>query len=442
MDLLHKLFYRLKLFFQSWTLNVGLYLESPSLTALSMKAVCVRIKPSPLLGVLCLGRTIFIDDVNAMAHHSGKIRYEVIHRRYWKKILYHFLSSEEAGKLEESNYHLPNFCEAGKKKYFDFLVRLVPTLKKQLNFSAVLSGNFGYLEQQEIAAACQKLGIPFLVLHKEGLAITSTLDSFAVICKDYRFIGDKLLVYSEAIKHALLASGLRGITEEKITVVGMPRMDRYSQPYSPPSQKQIVFFSFYPSDKFFFLINEQMVDDKAKLQEAARRVDDFHIWVMNAAAKHPEIKVIIKTKSSQHYLDYVLDIYHKNFSQPLSNLQIVNYGEVPDLIRASSIVMGFSSTTLIEAVAASKTIVAPFFNDLIAAKHWDYFENYPYLINYVKTEEELEKMILKPLLGNPKNEALRKKFLEGLIFTPDGKASQRAEQAILNTITSGARVHK
>ena len=70
----------------------------------------------------------------------------------------------------------------------------------------------------------------------------------AFLAKNYRFRGAKLLVYNKKIKQALLTSGLSGLSEEKVEVVGVPRLDSYFLvPPAKLARRQVVFFSFYPS---------------------------------------------------------------------------------------------------------------------------------------------------------------------------------------------------
>lgn len=435
MNIFQKARYKTKEVLLNFLLDSSLRLNNPSFTAWALRMTASKCGPERDYKVLCLGRTIFLDDVGAMARYSGKIRYIIIHRRHWKRIFDHCFAGEGKGVIEETNYHLPDFCELGKRRYRGFLVRLLPALRRYLGFNAFLSGNFGYLEQQELAAASVQLNIPFIVLLKEGLAISNSDKSFSEICKEYRFIGDRMLVYSERIKKSLVESGLSGLNSGKIGVVGVPRMDSYFvDKMADTSRRRVVFFSFYPSDKFFFLINESLTEDKVRLQEAAQRTENFHLWVMNFAARHPEYQVTIKTKSAQLFLSYAKDILRRHYPQGLENLTVTNSTDPVKLIKESSCVLGFYSTTIVEAVAAGKTIVAPYFRDLITSEGWDYFAAYPNLIKYVRNEKELETAITEKSSPAARDSKVRMDFLQGLLYNPDGRASERTERELIKVI--------
>jgi len=194
-------------------------------------------------------------------------------------------------------------------------------------------------------------------------------------------------------------------------------------------KKQIIFFSFYSRDKFIYLVK-----DESLLEKIEHRSEEFHKFVMDFALGHPEIKVIIKTKMSKHYVDYVKDILANNFKKDIPNLEITNFGNAYNMIKNSFVVIGFSSLTLIEALADDKMIISPYFGDLITDRDWDYFKAYPELVNYAKNYPDLERYILNPT-SNLKNNAQQKvEFLEEMISTPDGKASLRTEAAIIEVI--------
>ena len=124
------------------------------------------------------------------------------------------------------------------------MTQILPCLKKIINFDAVLVGNIGYVVQQEVAKVCLKQGIPYLVLHKEGLTIPGTDLAKAKLYATYQFVGSKILLYNDAIKQALLDVGVPGITKDNARVVGIPRFDYYFEKNNQAlaSQKQIAFF--------------------------------------------------------------------------------------------------------------------------------------------------------------------------------------------------------
>ena len=389
--------------------------------------------------VLCLGRSIFTDDIKALVTYSGQIKYRILHLRYLDMLLNWFIPPAERRELTENNYHVSKIGELGRQKCYTYLTRMLPSLLKFMDLQAVISGNFGYIQQQELARVCQDQAVPFIVLHKEGMAIVGAFDNYVEQYRQHKFIGAKMLLNNEQIRNAMLKIKIEGLFENKMEVVGIPRLDScFLERNYHPSAKQITFFSFYPRDKFHYLITDQKIIDAI-----ADRSAEFHKLVIEFAQKHPEYQVIIKTKVAEHYVSYVTDIVNAHFAVKPQNLLIINVGEPADLVKESVAVLGFNSTTLIEAMVANRLIISPYMGDIITDIPWDYFTHYPELVNYARNYQELEEYILnyqKYLKHH--NQQRENKFLEELIYTPDGRASERTEQAIINAIKNYAPQRK
>jgi len=413
-------------------IKVGLFFDWPQLAAVAFWLASDKVNPKSesRYTVLCMGRSVFTDDVDAMARYSGQIKYVTIWRTYFQKVFYYFIRGHEKTKLTEANYHTHDFCKQGKQNYYLFLNRVFPLLHKLIGFDAVLCGNFGYLDQQEFEKVCVEGGIAYVVLRKEGLVPAGTEAEWAETMRTYKFRGNKVLFYSKGIMNELLKNGFSHLTKDQFQVVGMPRLDEYLQLGVGKSPKQqVVFFSFYPDDKFFCLIS-----DKERIEQARRRAEDFHKWVINFAFRHPDIKVIIKVKMADHYVEYVEKILQDNYKETINNLEIINVGQVPDLIKNSTVVVSFLSTTCFLAIAAGKILVTPYFGDLTDRKECDFFVDYPELVNYAKTEAELGRYLLRSNEGVNYNSPDRNECLEFFLGNYDGRASSRAEEAILETI--------
>lgn len=411
-------------------LKASLYLASPRLTAFLLAVSVLPQNPSGRYTVLCLRRSVFTDDIKAMVKYSGRIKYLILNRGDLKRVLFHFLPKKTLEGLTEDNYHQGGIPDSCRLRYKDYLRTVWPYLLKRLKFQAVFAGNVGYVEQQELAALCEELRFPFIVLHKEGMAVQDQYTEYAKIYRTRIFIGSKILFYNKNIKQALFSIGLPGLTEEKSVVVGIPRLDEYFD-MAPPRRevKTVTFFSFYPHDKMRYLVNDE--EAKKKIFE---RSANFHKLVMEFAQNHPGISVVIKTKFAEHYLKYVEDIRDSLFIDVPENLFITNTANTTELIRNSDAVIGFNSTTLVEAIVASRLVISPYFGDFIPDKSWDYFAKYPELISYAKTGHQLAELILRPENFMRVSAERKTAFLKELIFTPDGKACQRAEDEIIKLI--------
>jgi len=410
-------------------LKFSLYLDVPWLTALLLSFKSRPVNSSATYTVLCLRKTVFMDDVEAMAVFGEKIRYINFPREDLNYMLKYFIKGDkDREKLTEANYHTGGFCQEGKGKYYSYLKRMIPSLQRMINFDAILAGNLGYLSQQELAKLSEERGIPFIVLHKEGMVVQDRYRDFANMYKNHKFVGAKMLLINRNIQKAMLDVGVRGLSEDKDSVVGIPRLDFYFD-VKKGITKQVVFFSFYPPNAFRFF-----VQDKKMYERLVERSSDFHKLVMDFALRHEDIKVVIKTKFAKHYFQYAKGVFATNFNEPIDNLVITNIGSPRELIQQSMAVLGFLSTTLIEAIIAGRVIVSPYFGDLVLGTSWDYFGEYPELVNYARSVRDLEEFVFNPDKYLQYDSEYKNDFLRERIFEPDGKASLRAEDAIVRAI--------
>ena len=428
---MNKIFYKLKLFFSSWLLRLGVQLDNPLLGLWSLLLLTVNFNRQSPIKVLCLGRSVFLDDIEAMLEFSGKIHYQMIRLSHFQIIFNQCRGGDRSTDLTEASYHTTNIAQAVKERYYCYLKKLVPLLHRRLGFQALLSGNFGYIVQQELARVFGELGLPVIVLHKEGVAMTNDMEIDMKVIANNRFIGSKILFYNDLVRELAINTPSIGVSRENSAVVGIPRLDYYLKKKAVNDKNQIVFFAFYPEHRFALYNDQEKVRNKI-----LQRSEEFYKIVMDFAQRHPEIRVIIKTKSAQYYLDYVYDIMHKYFKKDLPNIEITNSGRIERLIFESKAVIGYNSTVLMEALLAGKIIFTPYFGDLITDREWDYFAAYPELVNYVKSLSGLEEYFFQAEKYKNYDFKRKEEYLSQHLPLPFGQASAKAEDLIIETIKS------
>ena len=303
---------------------------------------------------------------------------------------------------------------------------MFPVLQRILRFNALMSCNIGYIAQQELFAVAKEKKIPVVILYKEGLAIKQHIDDLMKRYQDLVFQGNLLLCYNENIKRGLSKIDISGLSIDKIKVTGIPRLDSYvNKKYQ--NVHQVTFFSFYPRDKFLYFVTDEDV-----FREIERLSEFFHAMVMKYAHRHPERKVVVKTKLVDRYLKYAMNILTKYFDKTeIPNLSVTNIADSKDLIIESSVVIGLNSTVLFEAILADKKIVTPDFSAIFKqGEAWDYFLDYPHLVNYADSYEKLEKLLENGSCRKSEYFEDRKNFLKEYIYSYDGQASKRVDNAV------------
>ena len=181
---------------------------------------------------------------------------------------------------------------------------------------------------------------------------------------------------------------------------------------------------------------------KHNKEQIEARSKKFHQNIIQFAIQNPEWKVVIKTKTAEQYLRYVLDLLEEVRPEGHPpNMNITNDKNATDLIFQSRIVLGFNSTVLFEALFAKKPVITPSFEDLFSHDEWDNFSGYQNIVNYANTYDELLKAIKTGEGKLERNEKDRISFLKKWNFYTDGNSCMRAEQEILKAV-EGKSVRK
>lgn len=409
----------------------SLVLNSPKLTAIVFSRSIRKLNDRGKYKVLCLRRTIFMEDVQALVEYGEDVQYSVLEREYIKIIFRHFLTKSGQEEVTGANYHLSSPKIKGIKKYNEYLNKMLPQLIKLSPFDAFLTANFNYVESHELAKVAEKHMIPFIILHKEAMVVSSAYHNFIKNYKDFSVYGSKMMFYNKQCMEGFLSLNLPGLTSEKAELVGIPRFDFIFSHIdnSDQTKKQITFFAFLPKRTFRFLTKDSNVMNRVE-----QRTKEFFGTVRDYALKHPDTKIIIKTKSAQFFVDYVKGLMDDDKGFELENLEITNFGNVSNLIKNSMAVIGFNSTTLIEAIVAKKMIISPYYGDIFPNASWTFFENHPQIVRYVKQASDLEDLISECQNNFEYNKEARASFLGEYISTTQGGASRLVEKIIINTI--------
>ncbi len=401
----------------------------PRFTAYLVWISTFIIKKKGSQNVLCIGRPIFDEDIRELSRSGGTLNYVVVPKTVFIEIFRCFAPELV---LKHVQYHEIHENDRAKRRCREFYEAFLKCFISLTRSNAILTANYNYSWQQELAIAARCLGIPFVVLFKEGISPLffegmspqTGYDKLVLQYTNNLFIGDRLIVYNERIKQAFLNHNIRGIEPGIIEAVGIPRLDRYFRLHNMGSS--IIFFSFNFEDKFRHLNIESELVSKyfAKTRE-------FHAEVLRFAVAHPEQRVIVKTKNNLKYLRYVQDIATELSVSDLPNLTITNQGDIFELIKDAYAVIGYNSTTLLEAFAARRIVMSADFR-------WgpirDYFDEYPGLPNYVTTAQDINDVLARISMGRSLDDPQLYSLLYQRIHVPDGNASARTEAAIKRAI--------
>ena len=421
--------------------------------------ILTRRMPSPTdkgghkrYNVLMIDKDTFYEDVLASLGASPDVRVYVANRVVVKSIAAAFLPPE----LDDNFYVSddPKTIQA-KLDYGAFLTSMWPYFSRLMPIDAVVSANFGYYAERELAGAMEALGVPFLALHKENLKSPGRMDFFADLYRSRRgpFTGRRILVYNEFER--IVQTTAEIIAPDSVTVCGMPRLDRVHSwrqneangAANDSGRKQVLFFSFTEktglpqirrkSRSGFANLAEPM-DDAVSRLSWAQLFRDSHRAVYHLAQERPDVDVVIKTKPRPRDYDPVIALLGDPATWP-NNLRLVSKGDPFKLLVAAHVVSGFNTTGLFEAITAGKAIVVPHFAEALEPAYVPFIVDFEVAASYATSGEDLtaklQTSLEQPVQGaelTPSTLAL----LEKWTGNPDGKASDRVTQAVLSEINA------
>ena len=264
-----------------------------------------------------------------------------------------------------------------------------------------------------------------------------------------KFTGRKILVYNDIERDLQISSGI--IDPANVIVTGMPRLDRIhtwrrNHAGSQVKRPQVLFFGFSRKDKvpgrnIKKLKAKGMLTATTDLEQAGDQWSDLS-WdqlcagacrgIAAFARSRPDVQVIVKTKGQTAQAEETIQLLESDGKLP-TNIKIVKGGDPFELVAQSSVVIGFNTTGLIEAVAAGKPAVVPWFGEVHNETMRDIVLDLADAVDYAHSPEELAEKMARLAAGAtvpselPESSA---RMLRRLVGNDDGAASSRVLHAL------------
>jgi hypothetical protein len=296
----------------------------------------------------------------------------------------------------------------------------------------------------------QELGIPFIALHKENLKTPGRVEFFERVYRERRgpFTGREILVYNQIERDLQIRAGVADASH--IAITGMPRLDRmhsWRRANAGTAQRnRILFFVFSSATGMPRLARKGETAGQVWFEDEENEDGDISLarlsegtcrTLLQIAEDNPDIEVVVKSKGRRRDLNETAALFGvAGEAQLPPNMCVVHGGDTLDLIADASIVCGFNSTALLEAVAAGKPVVMPWFAEAETP------ESLPYLIDLraisvaaTSPDKLREALIRGALEGRPVPAELTAEVRRTLALwtgNDDGNASVRTREAILS----------
>jgi hypothetical protein len=342
--------------------------------------------------------------------------------------------------------------DAPKLRYRRLLFAVFETVLRVRRIDAMISGNFSYATERELASAMEELGVPFIALHKENLKTPGRVEFFERIYRERRgpFIGRKILVYNEIERDLQIRAGVA--EPARIAVTGMPRLDRMHAwrrgNASTVQCNHILFFVFSSATGMPRVARKGGTPGQVYFEDEENDDGDISLTRLSAgtcrallriALDNPDIEIVVKSKGRRRDLNETAALFGFETEEELpSNMHVVHGGDVLDLIAEASVVCGFNSTALLEAAAAGKPVVMPWFEEAESPEVWPYLIDLRSISVAAPSPESLQTELVK-LAHQPRPvpaelDAETRRTLATWTGNDDGHAAARTREAILSEL--------
>jgi hypothetical protein len=410
-------------------------------------------KDAPRWHILLLPRSRFTEDAISTLNLIDNASVSMLPRKTIKAIAGAFLPSE----VDDNNY--VSATEEGKEgmmRYRDFLKRFWRHFDRQGRFHAVVTGNYGYSAERELAAALEEIGVPFLALHKENSWSAGTQAFWEKIYRDRRgpFFGRRVLVYSPIERDLQIRAGV--VDEARIEVVGMPRLDevhhwREANIGNVPNPA-VLFVSFHPDVSMPVLRpsgrrGEEkrqyvLVDERPEGLNLAKLCRSAHRSMVELAKNCPDITVLIKSKGRERDRDILNELLGvRHMGEVPRNLRVIMGGSPLPLLFQASVVCGLHSTLLLEALAAGRPVVVPWFDEVLDPAISRFVFDLGSAVTRAASPDEFKGKVRELALARRSvPETLppeTRRVLREWVGNEDGRAGERAAAAIRRVLEGG-----
>lgn len=389
---------------------------------------------------LALSCSRFRDDINVLNESSQisiykmPVRFQYLLLIPFEKYLYkykhkYFYPLEELHDVKKLNQKYLSKILNFFFNYFDF----------------ILTASVSYLQDMDLSRAAKSYGLKHIVLQRENFGIVDKQADDMI--KWYMSVEETsanlIIVHSESTK--LLFQKTKMAAKTNIEALGCLRMDNYIHRLknktfkTDAKHKTVTFFSF-ATNSGCHLAESPKIDAFEKNRGLINFFKNTHNLIINFAKKNSSINIYIKPKWKKNWEELILKNW-TDFSGDTElpkNCKILASSNPHDLIMVSDLVIGFNSTTILEAGLRDIPIIIPKFDEAnsIYREYFD-FTKYKDAFSIVENPNKLNELIHEFLFNFKLSKEVKKKRLDlfnKYVSSLDGQTKDRYIEAIKKTI--------
>jgi hypothetical protein len=317
------------------------------------------------LTILVLEPTQFRGDLDFLSA-SGKVRVLELPVEWTNRLMFRFFPHGKRIK----DYANPDFgseMAKSKDRYRAFLGKFLPYLFKRFDVKILVTHHAYRKASVHLGPVANELGTPYIAFHRESMLASKSRHEYVtdMLHKHGPFEGSHIVVHNDEAARTFVDAGF--VDHDKISSLGCIRMDGFldrldrlkEKPQKVNVRKKFAFFTFGMSAGLDNSLYSYFCD--------------VHILLAKFAISHPEIDVVMKSKTMEYWGKFIDDIFRDAGidQHDIPNFVMTAEVDAQDLILESDVVSGLNSTVLLEAGLAGKPVVVPYFGALREEKYED-----------------------------------------------------------------------
>lgn len=342
------------------------------------------------------------------------------------KLVFESIIGDAFPSLTDTDYRAHDVTVAAdKQRYRDFLVLVVRRYARWLRVAGIASSNLSFRAERELAAACVEVGVGFVALHKESIRTVAQRPHFTRAYAELigSFEGSAVGVYNAEERASVVGSGMA--SEERVRVVGCPRMDRLHRVRldragpGPAPEAPVVLFAVDVQAGTWTPYDGRESIPSPRWERLAAWTDEAFVA---AARSMPDRRFIVKVKIGREQQQLA-----RLPGDAPPNLSVVSSGIGTALLEEAAVVVGFNSTVLLEALAVGVPTLVPRYAEAAGTDIEDWILDLSGAVHEVRAPEDLTRAIRLALERGPSSVLTPSATaaLERYVGNADGRASER-----------------
>jgi len=289
--------------------------------------------------ILCLPKPLFDKDFEQLSYRLREYGWIWFEKHMFKACLEGAIPIHARGQKKYAEYL--NDPAVQWDRVIDKAQKLIRALRDDYGVVCLVTVNVDYYQDYAFKIACQREGIPVVILQKEYPVTAKVAENFTKHYLNWNPMCDVVAVAGERGQQSLQEAGIHQYS--KIVVTGFPRLDRYRSmdtvgPIAKPKITILSFRSGYGEDSeavFFDLVDHVLdkIGHFTPLLVKAKNSTDTRIISAKFNSKIQEIQ------TSKFMVSHDIPLY--------------------DAFAFSSVVVGYNSLSVIEALLTRAHILIP-----------------------------------------------------------------------------------